>query len=106
MISFGVNIVMAFDVKTSFPGSSPTEVQDPMRQVLGAILAIVRTAGVTAAVVILMVIGIKYIIASAGDRADIKKYAVKYIIGALILFAASGIIEIAKNIISESFNEG
>ena len=69
---------------------------------LSDILAIVRTAGVAIAVVILLVIGTKYMIASAGDRADIKKYAIKYIIGAVILFGASGILTIIQKFTDES----
>lgn len=72
--------------------------------IIGAILTIVRVIGVTVAVVILMVIGAKYIIASAGDRADIKKYAVKYVIGAIILFSASGLITLIQNFTMNSLH--
>ncbi len=106
IISFGYNMVMAVDggfITSNFSGADPDgDVSNAAGEILGGILAVVRVAGVTTAVVILMVIGIKYLIASAGDRADIKKYAVKYIIGALILFSASGLIGIAQGIISES----
>ena len=70
--------------------------------ILSSILKIVRVSGVTTAVIILMVIGIKYMIASAGDRADIKKYAIKYIIGAIVLFAASGIAGIIQSFVKEN----
>ena len=90
-------------VAKQFSGTNPDgDTQNAAINILGSILAVVRTVGVIIAVAILMIIGIKYIIASAGDRADIKKYAVKYIIGALILFAASGLITIAQNIINKS----
>ena len=107
VISFISTISFAEDgvtVATQFSGKTPDgDTQNAAVNILGSILAVVRTVGVIIAVAILMIIGIKYIIASAGDRADIKKYAVKYIIGALILFAASGLITIAQNIINKSF---
>ena len=40
--------------------------------------------------------------ASAGDRADIKKYAVNYIIGAIILFGTTGILGIVQNFVKNS----
>lgn len=79
-----------------------TAIQD----ILKAVLTIIRTVGVFIAVAILMIVACKYIIASAGDRADIKKHAVSYIIGAIILFATSGIAEILKNAIDSAFPAG
>ena len=73
-------------------------------KVISAILNVVRIVGSSAAVTMLLVISCKYIIASAGDRADIKKYAVNYIIGALILFGASGIVTLAKKFVDSSLS--
>lgn len=65
-------------------------------------VTIIRIAGVTIAIVMLLAIAIKYMVSSAGDRADIKKHAVAYVVGAFILFGAVGIIgmlnEFAVNI--------
>lgn len=72
--------------------------------IISTVLQIIRTIGLAIAVTMLMTIACKYIIASAGDRADIKKYAINYVIGALILFGASGLVTIAKNFIDSSFN--
>ena len=74
--------------------------------IISAVLQIVRTVGMVVAVAILMVIACKYMIASAGDRADIKKYAITYVIGAIILFGASGIAELLKSAIDGSFGNG
>ena len=35
-------------------------------------------------------------IASSSDRADIKKHAIIYVTGAILLFGASGIVQIIK----------
>ena len=45
----------------------------------------------------LMFLGIKYITASPDGKAEIKKSATQYVVGAVILFAASGILQIVKN---------
>lgn len=65
--------------------------------IIGAILNVIRIAGAAIAIVILLVIATKYIIASAGDRADIKKYAINYVIGALIFFGASAITTVIRD---------
>mgnify|MGYP006967165386 CR=1 FL=1 len=65
--------------------------------VLGAVLTIVQVVGMGVAVIMLIVLAIKYISAAPGDKADIKKHAVVYVVGAVVLFAASGILGIVKN---------
>ena len=93
--------VFADSVVKSFGGdvSKAGEGKDAIITILSSVLGVVRTIGVAAAVIILLVIACKYIIASAGDRADIKKYAINYIIGALILFGASGIASLIKSFV-------
>lgn len=73
-------------------------------KIISGILNIVRIIGVSVSVSMLLVVACKYIIASAGDKADAKKYAINYIIGALILFGASGIITLAKKFIDSSLS--
>ena len=57
-------------------------------------ISVARIVGVTIAIVILLVIAMKYMISAPGDRADIKKHAIHYVIGAFILFAVTGILSI------------
>lgn len=85
-------------------GTVSNEDVSPIINILSAVLFVIRSAGVVIATVILIVIACKYMIASAGDRADIKKYAVSYIIGAVVLFATSGIAGLLQTIITEAFN--
>lgn len=91
-------------IKQNFTGSSNSTGSNAIKQILSAVLSVVRTVGAVVAVVVLMTIGAKYIVASAGDRADIKKYAINYVIGAIILLGATGILSIIKNLIDDSLN--
>lgn len=77
---------------------------ESVRKIIGSIFDIVRIIGASVAIAMLMIVACKYIIASAGDKADVKKYAINYIIGALILFGASGILTIIKNFVITSLN--
>jgi len=63
----------------------------------GQILGIVQVVGTIAAVIILVVIGIKYMMGSAQEKAEYKKTMIPYIIGAIIIFAASNIAQMVYN---------
>lgn len=96
------NIVLAAGANvTDFSGAkdllSSSGAENSIVDILGTILEITRIIGASVAFGILMVIGCKYLVASAGDRADIKKYALNYVIGAFILFGASALLGLAKN---------
>lgn len=89
------NVAFAADVPvpTGNPGSGTAKT---MQGILNTILGITQVIGVAVAVIMLIVLAIKYISAAPGDKAEIKKHAVIYVVGAVILFGASGIIEIIK----------
>lgn len=73
---------------------------DSINRIVGSVLTIVQVVGCGVAVIMLIVLAIKYISAAPGDKADIKKHAVVYVVGAVVLFAASGILQIVKNFAS------
>lgn len=66
------------------------------REILGMILDIVRTIGIGIALIILTYIGIKFMMASPSERANIKQYSMNFIIGAFILVGGVGILTIIK----------
>lgn len=55
-------------------------------------ITVARIVCVTISIVVLLVIAMKYMMSAPGDRADIKKYAVHYVIGTVILFGALAIL--------------
>lgn len=57
-------------------------------------IRIVKVVGIGISVIIIMVIACKYMLAAPGDRADIKKNAVPFVIGAIVLFGASNLLDI------------
>ena len=74
-----------------------TGAAESVNAMIGSILTVAQVIGVGVAVIMLIVLAIKYISAAPGDKADIKKHAVVYVVGAVVLFAASGILQIIKN---------
>lgn len=65
--------------------------------IIGAIINIAQVIGVGVAVIMLIVLAIKYISAAPSEKAEIKKTVVIYVTGAIVLFASSGILQIIKN---------
>jgi hypothetical protein len=68
--------------------------------ILGALISIIQVVGMGVAIIMLVVMAIKYISAAPSEKAEIKKSATVYIVGAIVLFAASGILGIIKNFAS------
>lgn len=65
-------------------------------------ITIMRIVGMTVAVTMLLAVSIKYMVSSASDRADIKKHAVVYVVGAVVLFGAVGILGIINDLTMNS----
>lgn len=87
---------------SNFESDTPVNgVTSVVNDIGGTVLSIIRIVSVTIALVMLLVIAMKYMLASPGDRADIKKHAVAYIVGAFILFGVTGIISILVDLASQ-----
>ena len=93
---------------TDFGKDAKGEVEGNTKKALDsasdAIISVARIISYTIAIVTLMILGIKYMTSAPGDRADIKKHAVIYVVGAFILFALPSIIE-ALIKLSENFSK-
>ena len=63
------------------------------------IVSIVTTIGIIVAVIVLLILGIKYMMGSASEKAEYKKTMIPYLIGAVLIFGASAI---AKAVIAMS----
>jgi len=64
-----------------------TSIQTVGKNVVG----IVQTVGSIVAVVVLVVLGIKYMMGSAEEKAEYKKTLIPYVVGAVLIFAASNV---------------
>ncbi len=64
------------------------------------IISIVATIGSIVSVIVLVVLGIKYMMGSAEEKAEYKKTLLPYIIGAALVFAASTIASVVFNFAS------
>lgn len=100
--------VMAYKVTEKFDGniSSIGDSQTKVKKVIGTVLDIVRFVGIGIALIILMYIGVKFMLAAPSEKANIKQYSINYVIGAAILIGASGILTIIKDFAQKATNQG
>lgn len=66
------------------------------------ILGIIRIVGTVISVGVLMVLGIKYMMGSAQEKAEYKKTFIPYVIGVVLLFAATNIAPAIASFVNKS----
>ncbi len=71
-------------------------VADNFRTASNTIIGVVQVVGTAVAIVMLIWLGIKYVIAAPDEKANIKQSAFIYIIAAVFIFAASNILAILQ----------
>ena len=105
--SFFNCIIFSYDVEHTFDGTIASNAQESkksIQDVLIVALTAVRTAGIAIAIIMLITIGIKIMYAAPSERANIKQYAINYIIGAFILLGASEIMGIFKDVATKALD--
>jgi len=65
------------------------------------IIGIVQAIGIIAAIIMLIMVAIKYVSAAPEAKAEIKKSVIIYVVGAILLFATSGILELIQTFSGE-----
>ena len=97
ILNIALVAMMLVCISTSVFALTPSELK-PADNVTGSpeiqsagnsIISILQTVGVVLSVVVLMIIGIKYMMGSAEEKAEYKKTMIPYIVGAALIFAAS-----------------
>ena len=81
-------------------------IEEDIKDASNDIIWIVQAVGYAAATIILVVLAIKYLAASPTDKAEIKKSATIWVVGALILFAGSFILTMIDNFAGSIFGSG
>ena len=63
----------------------------------GKIFGVIQIVGIAVAIIMLIVLGCKYIMASPEGKSEVKKSAPIYIVGAVLLFGAVAILTFISN---------
>lgn len=84
----------------AFEGGKSGAAGNSIQNAAGSLLYIIKVVSVGIGLIMLTVLAMKYMLASAQERASIKQSAVVYIIGACVLFGAAGILNIIQTFTS------
>lgn len=79
---------------------TPSGAQQDVMDIGNKLIGIITTVGVVVAVVILLVLGIKYMMGSASEKAEYKKTMIPYLVGAILIFGASAITKVVVGVAS------
>jgi hypothetical protein len=104
IIATSLSVVFGAEIPTA--GSDKSGAASSVQSIVGALIFIIQIIAFAAAVIMLMFLGIKYITASPDGKAEIKKSSVHYVVGAIILFAATGILQIVRNFALSNIKSG
>lgn len=80
--------------------ASSTNTSVKVGALMGDILGIVQVIAIGVAVIMLIILAIKYISAAPSEKADIKKGMITYVVGAVLLFGATAILQFIKTFTS------
>lgn len=92
------NIVFAGGLIPTPTPTAPTGMETMIEtDILGAIQAI----GTAVAIGMLLYVGIKYTLAAANEKANLKAASIRYVIGAIILFSLSNAFAVVEKVMAE-----
>lgn len=80
------------------PNTSSVENGEKLKNIGNDIIGFLQLMGTILSVLVLAVIGIKYMIGSVNERAEYKKAMMPYIIGAIMVFAITNLLGIIANL--------
>lgn len=69
---------------------------------MSIIIGIFEVVAAGVAMIMLVVLAIKYMASSPSEKAEIKKHAVVYIVGAVMAFGAVGVVEIIRTFVKDT----
>ncbi len=68
---------------------------------ISIVLGITQVIAIGVGAIMIIALGIKYMSSATSDKAEVKKHAVVYLVGACIAFGATGLIQIFKGLVVE-----
>lgn len=96
------NVCLAFDVSASLGNLEQygelSGNSDIFQDKVGIILGVVQLVGSLAAVICLIVLGVKYMTGSVEEKAEYKKTLLPYFIGAMMVFGITNLLKVVYEV--------
>lgn len=90
------------NINEAFNWTGDGNIVNTTQTVMGTIITVIRTVATGIAIIMLTYVAIKYMSAAPSDKADFKKSATGFIVGAVVLFATSGILGVIQRFATEN----
>ena len=91
-----------FEIDSDTYKPEDSKVAEGVGKTAASVLGVVQLVSMTIAIVTLMMVGIKYVAAAPEGKAELKKKATIYVVGAVLLFGATAIVGIIKEVAKNS----
>ena len=85
-----------------FENKDSGEIGTSIETAAGTLLYVIKIVAVGVGLIMLAVLAMKYMMSSAQERATIKQSATVYVIGAVVLFGAAGILDIIETFVNNN----
>ena len=97
-VSFADN----FDVARFDSASGNSTVNKAAKKTIGTAVNIIRIVGVGISIIMITYMAITYMLAAPQERAEFKKSAMIYVIGAILIFGGSNLLTVVTKFASEA----
>lgn len=96
VILFKTNTYAVHDANSIYSGTGAAG----LNRVFSGILWIIIAVGMVSGIIMIAIIGVKYIWESPEGKADLKKQAIPFLVGAVLLIGGSTLVKFAINVAS------
>ena len=104
-INLPINKSLAWTPKwDQFDNVNGGETDKAATNIVGALINIITTIGAGLAIAMLVILGIQYIVSNVTGKAKVKESLSKYVTGAVLIFAATGILKLVQMFIDSNIN--
>ncbi len=79
-------------------------ISETTQTIVGSIITVIRIVGIGIAIIMTTYVAIKYMSAAPNEKAEFKKSATGLIVGAVVLFATSGILGIIADFATKNIS--
>ena len=86
-------------------GAQGTKLTESTKNVVGTIVNTIKIVGTGVAIIMITYVAIKYMSAAPTEKAEFKKSATAYIVGAIVLFASTQILGVIANFASSNISK-
>ena len=95
IVSISISSLAASELQPgNLTGDKGAKGTEEITSVGNSIIGILQVVGIVLSVIVLIVLGIKYMMGSAEEKAEYKKTMMPYIVGAALIFAASAFAQV------------